>query len=148
LKRFGEKMDIERLLKKRVPEIVCAFPAIRVIYLFGSYASGKYKAGSDVDIAVFTDGSESPFMELELGAFLERRIGRPVDILTMRKVSPLIQHEVLSNKILLYETDLAERAFLEARVLRDYVDARHYQKKRVLWRKADGKHCDAQAAFE
>jgi predicted nucleotidyltransferase len=41
-------------------EIMARFPSIQVMYLFGSHASGNPRADSDVDIAVFTEGRETP----------------------------------------------------------------------------------------
>jgi predicted nucleotidyltransferase len=55
--------------------------------LFGSHASGTSKDDSVVDIAVFTDGLETPKMDLELGVFHEKRLKRPMDMVIMQKVS-------------------------------------------------------------
>ena len=131
-------MSIENQLIKLIPEIIFQFPSIQVMYLFGSHASGKPRASSDIDVAVFADGSESPSMDLQLGVFLQNRLKRQVDVVIMQKVSPILQHEVLKNKIRVFEKDAALRAFLENISLRAYLDARHYQKKRAFWRKPDG----------
>lgn len=131
-------MLIINRLGQLVPEIIAAFPEIQVMYLFGSHAAGTSKGDSDVDIAVFTDGSESPFFDLELGVFLNQRLKKSVDVIMMQKVSPILQHEVLGNKIIIFEKDRNRRIFLENRSLRAYLDVRHYQHKRQLWGKIDG----------
>jgi uncharacterized protein len=121
-----------------IPEIMTRFPSITVMYLFGSHAFGTPREESDVDIGVFTDGSEPPMMDLELGVFIEKQLKRPVDVVIMQKVSPVLQHEVLSNKIRIYEKDPQLRIFQENRSLREYLDAIYYQQKRAVLRKAHG----------
>ena len=91
-----------------------------------------------MDIAVFTDGHESPLMDLELGGFLEKQLKRPVDVAIMQKVSPVLQHEVLNNKIRIFEKDAQLRIFQENRSLREYLDVMYYQQKRAGRRKAHG----------
>ena len=133
-------MSIKNHLAQLVPEIIAKFPSIQIIYLFGSHASDTPKANSDVDIAVFTDGRETPTMDLELGAFLQQRLNRPVDVVIMQKVSPILQHEVLQKKVRVFEKAAASRAFLENQSLRAYLDARHYQRKRAFGRKSNGQN--------
>jgi hypothetical protein len=93
-----------------------------------------------VDIAVFTDGSETLTMDLELKAFLQQRLNRPVDVVIMQKVSPILLHEVLQKKVRVFEKATASRAFLENQSLRAYLDARHYQRKRAFGRKSNGQN--------
>ncbi len=131
-------MSINYQLNQIIPEIITRFPSITVMYLFGSHASGAPREDSDVEIAVFTDGHEPPTMDLELGVFLEKQLKRPVDVVIMQKVSPVLQHEVLSNKIRIYEKDAQLRVFQENRSLREYLDAMYYQQKRAARRKVDG----------
>lgn len=123
-------MSIKNHLDQLIPEIIAQFPSIQVMYLFGSFACGTPKADSDVDIAVFTDGQDTPTMDLELGAYLQQRLNRPVDVVIMQKASPILQHEVLRKKVRIFENTAAGRAMLENRSLRTYLDARHYQRIR------------------
>lgn len=131
-------MSIKNHILQLIPEMIAKFPSIQVMYLFGSQASETPKADSDVDIAVFTDGSETPTMDLELGVLLQQRLNRPVDVVIMQKVSPILQHEVLKKKIRIFEKAAGGRAFLENQSLRAYLDARHYQRKRAFRRKSNG----------
>lgn len=131
-------MSIKYEINQMIPEIITRFPSITVMYLFGSHASGTPREDSDVDLAVFTDGREPPMMDLALGVFLKKQLKRPVDVVIMQKVSPVLQHEVLSNKIRIYEKDAQLRIFQENRSLREYLDAVYYQQKRANRRKAHG----------
>jgi hypothetical protein len=76
---------------------------------------------NDVDIAVFTDGCETPTVDLELGVFLQQRLNRPVDVVIVQKVSPILQHEVLQKKVRIFEKAVAGRAFFENQSLRAYL---------------------------
>ena len=69
---------LSELPKTITDEVAVEFPSILVIYLLGSHAAGKPGPESDVDITVFTDESEGTMMDLELGLFLQQRLGRPV----------------------------------------------------------------------
>lgn len=135
-----QPFNVLQQIEQIIPEIISRFPSIQVLYLFGSHAAGRAKEKSDIDIAVFTDGNEPPTMDLEFGAFLHQTLKHPVDVVIMQKVSPILQHEVLRNKIRIFEKDAGKRAFLENQSLRAYFDARHYQIKRAQWRKRDGQH--------
>jgi hypothetical protein len=79
-------------------------------------------------------------MDLELGVFLQRRLNRPVDVVIMQKVSPILQHEVLHKKVRIFEKAATSRAFFENKSLRAYLDARHYQRKRAFGRKSNGQN--------
>jgi predicted nucleotidyltransferase len=133
-------MSIKNHLNQLLPEIIAKFPSIQVMYLFGSHASGTSKADSDVDIAVFTDGSETPTMDLAVGVFLQQRLKRPVDVVIIQKASPIFQHEIMRKKVRIFEKSTASRAFLENQSLRSYLDARYYQRKRTFWRKFNGRN--------
>jgi len=135
-----EHMSIKNHLNQLLPEIITKFPSIQVMYLFGSHASGTPKTDSDADIAVFTDGSETPTMDLEVGVFLQQRLKRPVDVVIIQKASPIFQHEIMRKKVRIFEKSTASRAFLENQSLRAYLDARHYQRKRTFWRKFNGRN--------
>jgi uncharacterized protein len=123
-------MSMVNQLKTIVQKIVDEFPSISVLYLFGSHASGEPGAASDLDIAVFTDGNENITMDLELGLFIQQQLNRPVDVVILQKASPVLQHEVLRNKIRMFEKDPVQRALMENKAFRSFIDARHFQDKR------------------
>jgi uncharacterized protein len=137
---WGAFMFATAHLSQLLTEIADKFPSIQVMYLLGSLAAGTNRADSDVDIAVFTDGSESPLMDLELGALLQQELRRAADVVILQKASPILQHEVLRNKIRLFEKSGIDRAFLENQSLRAYLDVCHYQRLRALWRNSDDKN--------
>ena len=135
-------MDVIEKIHHLMPEIIARYPSVQVFYLFGSHADGGAEDRSDVDVAVFTDGSEDTAMELELGVYLQHNLKREVDVVIMQKVSPILQHEVLKARKRLYEKDPELRAILEVKSFRDYLDARYYQEKRFRRGDLDGQQAD------
>jgi len=131
-------MNILEQLKQITPEIMYEFPSVQVMYLFGSYAQDREKPDSDADIAVFTDKTATALMDLELGVFLENKLQKPTEVLIMQQVSPILQHEVLKNKIRIFEKDPQIRAKLECLSARFYFDACYVQHQRANWRRHNG----------
>ena len=88
--------------------------------LFGSVASGRDRAGSDVDIGVLFGARGVPSLRdrLALAVDLDRACGRDVDLVVLDDAPPLLRHEA-SKGVLLCETrrgahgDFCARALLE-----------------------------------
>lgn len=123
----------DKRLAELVPELVARFPAVDVLYLFGSRATGRAEADSDVDLAMFMAEEAiraNPCLDLEIGLFAEKRLGCPVDIVVMQRVSPVLQHQVLAQGERLFERDPSRRARLESVSFKKYLDAKHFQIKR------------------
>lgn len=117
-----------------VPELTECFPAIEVLYVFGSQATGKAGAASDVDLAVYLTENDirgNPCLDLEIGHFVEKKLRCPVDVVVMQRISPILQHQVLANGRRLFERDPGRRVILESLSFKRYLDVRHYQKKRL-----------------
>lgn len=73
-------------------------------YLFGSYAEGKMREGSDVDVAIYIIGiSEDEYLKFKLKykGELENILKLPVDLIIMNSAPPLLNHEIFKNGIIL-----------------------------------------------
>lgn len=82
-------MEVVDLLKRHLTEVKSRF-GVRRIGLFGSYARGEQRRGSDVDIIVeFKEPTFDNFMDLVF--FLENLLGREVDLVTPNSLSPHIR---------------------------------------------------------
>jgi uncharacterized protein len=84
----ARREEILRLVAKHGAGNVC---------LFGSVVRGEEKAGSDVDFLVDVDGVPSPWFPGGLVADLEDLLGRPVQVVVRRSLSPLIRESVLKD---------------------------------------------------
>ena len=121
-------------LESIIPELTKRFPAIEVLYLFGSRADGAAATGSDIDIAVYISPDElekQPLIDLEIEGYIEKVLKKEVDVVVMQRVSPILQHQVISRRERLFEANPERRAALEVISFKQYVDVRHYQQKRL-----------------
>ena len=112
-------------------------PDIVAAWLFGSLASGRANAQSDVDIAVLLKDSVAQLNpdeadEAELLARAERRLrimsdvasfaNREADVVILNHAPTLLQHEALRCRRLLYEADRTARIDFEVRAGKMYAD--------------------------
>lgn len=83
------KKKITLLLKKK---------GIKRAGIFGSYARGEEKKGSDIDLLIEPPkniGFELIKIELEL----EKATGKKIDLITYNSLSPYLKKEILSEEI-------------------------------------------------
>lgn len=102
-------IDIERIKDKAKKEIHAAKLPIVFAYLYGSFAKGEGKEGSDIDIAVFLDEdrySKNPlnlFGSVEgLARRIERQLKREVDIHILNRASLAFNYIVVTTGIPIY----------------------------------------------
>ncbi len=92
--------DIQALIKQHRNEIRQMFKA-EIIGIFGSYARGEEKAGSDVDILVNFVNGATLFDLVGLGDYLEEMLGIPVDVVSVRALHPMMRDDVLRELVAL-----------------------------------------------
>lgn len=85
------------------------FPNVQAIYLFGSYGTGQAGGESDVDIALLLSPEDSKQVGwLEMSALqitLEILLQGDVDLINLRRVSTVLQKEVVTADCRIYEGD-------------------------------------------
>jgi uncharacterized protein len=95
--RFMVKINQSRLAE------LCQKHDVRLLKLFGSAARGEDTTESDIDLLVEFEGQKSLFdligLEMELTEFL----GRKVDLLTERSLSPYLRDRILASAAVIYE---------------------------------------------
>jgi len=115
------------------------------VYLFGSHAKGTARPLSDVDLAVLFTDNQVPFLrfqkKLRVTADLEDLLACPVDVVDIRSADLPFFHQVMLNKVLVYERDRTSRVAFEVDSRKRYFDimpmlARHHAqaRKRILER--------------
>ena len=67
------------------------------VFVFGSVARGQETADSDVDLLVDVTGEPTPWFPGGLVADLEELLGRRVQVIIRRSLSPLIRESVLKD---------------------------------------------------
>ena len=84
-----------------VQRIRQAFSDVQAVYLFGSFAGGQPWPASDVDIALLlpfeTAAEVGPLCMTDLQHSLENLLMRDVDLINLREVSTVFQHEIVTR---------------------------------------------------
>ena len=87
-------------LKRLIPFIINILKKhnIKKAGIFGSYASGEQRKDSDIDILVEpSKGMGLEFFGLQLE--LEKKLGRKVDLVTYKYLSPYLKESILNSEV-------------------------------------------------
>ena len=97
-------MTIEQLVHEKRDEVqrIAAKHGARNIRVFGSVARGEIKAESDVDLLVTFSKPTSLLKMVGLERELSATIGRKVDLLTTKSVSPYLRNRILKESRPIY----------------------------------------------
>lgn len=90
-------LDLNRirlLIAERKDEIKREFNA-EITGIFGSYARGEEKEGSDIDVLVSLGEGASLFDLTGLESYLEELFGVPVDVVSERGINPIVKADIL-----------------------------------------------------
>jgi predicted nucleotidyltransferase len=101
-----------------------AEPAIRLAYLFGSYARGEAGPTSDVDVALLGDRPVDMMDLGAIGAQLGTVAGRRVDVVDLRSAPPLLCRQVVAEGEPLLVRDPLLRFDFEQEAVRRCEDTR------------------------
>lgn len=124
-------MDI-REKTKQLKKIFQQYQEIKLVYLFGSYASGGEKKISDVDLAIYikekTSIKKKKDIVLSLIFHLEKVFQRPVDLTIIDfSLSPIFLYQVIKEGKVVYEIE-PYRLIVETKIFNLYFDFKVFQK--------------------
>lgn len=113
---------VDRRARERLAVALDREP-VAVAYLFGSQATGRAGALSDVDVAVALTAPESADVRLDLLASAIEALGTDeVDVVLLDGAPPLLRHRVLRDGVRIVDRDPRARVRFETRALLDYLD--------------------------
>jgi len=84
--------------RNKIIEIAQKFGATAVS-LFGSYAKGNAKQGSDIDILVEFEPGRSLFDLVRMERELSEKLGLEVDVVTPNSLHPRIRARIMEEKV-------------------------------------------------
>ena len=70
--------------------------------IFGSFARGEDKKGSDLDMLVEFNEPKGMFHRIGLKYELEKILGKKVDLLTYNAINPLLKEYIYKDEIKIY----------------------------------------------
>jgi predicted nucleotidyltransferase len=91
--------------QKIVNLITQHYPNTKLIYLFGSQASGQSTNNSDWDIAIFNSEKLEPLARWELSESLCNLLNSEVDLVDLLQASTVLQMQIISTGKLLYNAE-------------------------------------------
>ncbi|MCD6554099.1 MAG: nucleotidyltransferase domain-containing protein [Anaerolineae bacterium] len=106
---------------------VCQEYGIELVVLFGSRATGHAREGSDYDVGVLRQEGIIPAEDfLKLAYRLSQVLGMGnVDLVDLRRASPLLKYEATRAAQVLYEARPAAFNIFRVLAWKQYQDARH-----------------------
>ena len=112
------------LLKSNLQQIINSFPAISLIYLFGSQVDDRLGPMSDFDFAILMDrGVTDGNMQAQLTHLLGMQVGAArVDVVMLNQATIELAYAVIAQGQSLYQRDAATRVEYEAQVMSLYGD--------------------------
>ena len=110
-------------------------PDIAAAYIFGSLARGRFRAGSDVDIAILYNpdnaGKFARFeRRLDLEIALEEIVRRSVQVIDLERAGLPLQYQVRKYGKLIVEKDRDLRVNFEVNARRRYFDMQRFYQLR------------------
>lgn len=94
------KNDLQAITVKIIP--ILKSEGILRSAIFGSVARGESTEDSDVDILVDFPEGKTLFDLVNLKAKLEETLGKEVDVVTYRSLSPYLKERILKERIPIY----------------------------------------------
>ena len=73
------------------------FPEALGVWIYGSFAQGRARRDSDLDIAILPDRPIDAWERLERAQDVAERVHREVDLVDLRTVSPVLRFEVVTR---------------------------------------------------
>ncbi|MCD6515125.1 MAG: nucleotidyltransferase domain-containing protein [Candidatus Odinarchaeota archaeon] len=128
---YKENMDSKGTLTKQeilttVKDLFEPLDYIIFAYLFGSYATGKVWAMSDIDIAVYVDPRKvNDLFKLKLrllGMLNDAFKTDKIDLVILNEAPPVLKYEILVKGILIFTKDKEIHTEFYLRATKEYFD--------------------------
>jgi predicted nucleotidyltransferase len=122
-------MNTERVIEVLNHALAPLASRLACAYLFGSFARGEARPGSDMDIALLFH-QEPPCsldgLGMDFAGAIEDATGKRADVVVLNRASPDLIHRVLRDGVLILENDRPTRIGFEVRARAEYFDVLPY----------------------
>lgn len=131
-----QALDIE--LEKIGQVVEELFPEALGVWVYGSVAHGRARAGSDVDLAVLPDRPIDAWNRHERALEVAHRIGHDVDLVDLRGVSTVLRFEVVARGRRMRAKDPVACDLFETSVLKEFQRLNEGQREHLTAIRATG----------
>lgn len=107
-------------------DILVEYKSIIFAYIFGSYAQGKDRVDSDIDIAIFLEENVDIDTYLEMKMRLEEACKREIDLIILNDTKPLLRYEIYKSNVPLFCRDKSLETRFKVKTLFEYSDFKKY----------------------
>lgn len=90
------------------------------VILFGSAAKGKLRPDSDIDIAILTENSYTPYQLFMAAGDLADKLKREVDLIDFNQASTVLKAQIVGSGVTLVDDKPLERQYAFMRALKEY----------------------------
>jgi predicted nucleotidyltransferase len=111
---------------RRLVDVFRKYPDIQAVYLFGSRASGKTHADSDLDLAIVPRDRAVRAKRLDLLTDLVGSGFCDVDLLFLDTDDIVLKYEAIRQNQLIYYTEDFDRGEIFSKIIRQYLDFAPY----------------------
>ncbi|WP_227767267.1 type VII toxin-antitoxin system MntA family adenylyltransferase antitoxin [Zhaonella formicivorans] len=121
--------EVAKVLEPHLAKLVQDY-GILLLYIFGSYATGKNNSNSDLDIAVLLKEPYNPMDKLNLLADFTDIFRRDdIDLVILNAVGPVLKYQAIKYGKRLYEKSEEVRVNFEVRVVKEYLDMEPFRRR-------------------
>lgn len=130
-------------IEQKITSICKNEPSIVAAFLFGSYAKGKEKSSSDIDVALLlSEMKTSDLNPLSIATELEKKLGSMVDVVILNNAGEALKFEVRRYGKLIFERSSQQRKQFEVKSRKYYEDFIYFHNNyvnKVLYGEFNGK---------
>lgn len=107
--------------RKAVQLILEEYPKTALVYIFGSFASNKNNAASDLDLAFWTDEKVDALDVFYLQEKIARDFSMDVDLVDMKKSSEVFRFEIATTGKIAFEKSTEYTDETENKIWNNYL---------------------------
>jgi uncharacterized protein len=105
-----------------IPQVFSKYSSVQAVYLFGSYATGKIRRDSDVDLAVVPRDASAREQMLEMMTDLVRHVYDRIDLVFLDTRDVVLRFEAIRHNRLVYQTPDFDPGAYTSLIAREYWD--------------------------